>query len=912
MRLLILTDSGKWEDLTIGKESSVILNYYYDSLENPTSYISEHSYTFELPRDANNSKIFSQFDNLDSIITTGTFSPYRKHNFILLDDTNDCITTGLIALESITKQSFKVSLQGSLGLIFYKLLNSGYDTTNTDSSYYLMTDYLKKYCFGGQWVDRRNIVNREAVYNSFYYSPDQIDFSLSELKTNLITATIQAPSQAYGLNLKFRSSLIGFAPTNQGFYKDFDSKSWYVPDNSTLLRYITKLPIGDYDSTSSNNMEIDDGLTERQLAEYRSYYQQPYVYVNKLFQMYQESCYDITGYNMILDNRWFNDSDTLLGRTIYMLPQLFNDNEDRENEVVQEGENITSEIQLDDEHPSSDTDLASYWNNVRTTSQIFSTSYGTLGGKEREYKFNIALKIRTSAEQFSTMWSMASSNGRLPIVLTYKVMNGSNVLYEKRRIIIPLSAIKENGVYIQEPDDLDLSDIYQWAGSEDITFTRPDTIDPRTTNEYTIYSETQTIKISNSDNNTTWNPTVECRWGFIGSDVLINDNNLVSPLCSRFAGAWGWYWSGNSDCHWFMDCVFTELKVSDFDNRRSGGILSFERLFKDDIPFNILLKYTKLNNLVWVVDDQDKTITIKRRQDYFNDSLTENGIKNIGNFVDFSTLEVIPISWDYKYAMFNYSEPDETYLKNYLEEYKQQYGSMKVITANDLNDETKNYFEEPTIISPSCMSTQILLTYENYKNLPCNKIQVESEPFITNIEDDSSANLSGNFYIRNSNSTWNSNINPIFRQDENGAFILITDDLPYEVDGEDYSWHYGEYYGVKCYIRPQFDITDENDTQAITFAVTREYYVPSKKPDNVSYVYERCWENYIEEVYNTQNKTINFNIVLSPQLYIYLKENPVVRISNIIYLIKQIEYSPGNEMAKMTAIQITDLDKLKN
>ena len=103
MRLYLIKEDGSYKELTIGKDTQVILNYYYDSLENPTSYISENSYSFQLPRDARNNLAFDEYLRLDSVIRTNSYSPYRKHRFILLGEDGSCLSTGLFLIESVNK-----------------------------------------------------------------------------------------------------------------------------------------------------------------------------------------------------------------------------------------------------------------------------------------------------------------------------------------------------------------------------------------------------------------------------------------------------------------------------------------------------------------------------------------------------------------------------------------------------------------------------------------------------------------------------------------------------------------------------------------------------------------------------------------------------------------------------------------
>ena len=55
------------------------------------------------------------------------------------------------------------------------------------------------------------------------------------------------------------------------------------------------------------------------MQEYRSYYQQPFVYVARLWSIFKENCKNITGYDLILDDGWY-DSGEPIADLVYTLP----------------------------------------------------------------------------------------------------------------------------------------------------------------------------------------------------------------------------------------------------------------------------------------------------------------------------------------------------------------------------------------------------------------------------------------------------------------------------------------------------------------------------------------------------------------------------------------------------------------
>ena len=72
---------------------------------------------------------------------------------------------------------------------------------------------------------------------------------------------------------------------------------------------------------------IGEGLLPREVGEYRSYMQIPYIYFNKLFQIFTKKTEEITGYSVHLDTTWFNNSNPYWNKMAYIL-EKFNTKEE--------------------------------------------------------------------------------------------------------------------------------------------------------------------------------------------------------------------------------------------------------------------------------------------------------------------------------------------------------------------------------------------------------------------------------------------------------------------------------------------------------------------------------------------------------------------------------------------------------
>ena len=60
----------------------------------------------------------------------------------------------------------------------------------------------------------------------------------------------------------------------------------------------------------------------REIGEYRSYLQQPYIRFKELFKIFQTKAESLTGYKFDLDPTWFNENNPYWDKLIYMLKRF--------------------------------------------------------------------------------------------------------------------------------------------------------------------------------------------------------------------------------------------------------------------------------------------------------------------------------------------------------------------------------------------------------------------------------------------------------------------------------------------------------------------------------------------------------------------------------------------------------------
>ena len=325
-RLFLKRNSAdNWHEVVTDSKEEVRFTFTFDNLTNPTNYVSERSVSAKLPRCPDNDIYFGHVCMLDSMVIAGGYDPSVKMKYLAMDSAGMVVSEGEAVINEVTRDHYSLSLVGTQSVIFSKALNAGYSTEKAaaDPEYYLMADPLQLSKSGTTFTPATNKLNRHTVRASWLIANPLFDLSTIKSTASLVGA--------YGVSttetLAWIASLIGFAPTLQGKYPAFNNDKWLEcaiidgtlassPDIIPVLSTRTYL-----NGEPADSYKVEGTIYEQQLGEYRSYYQQPYIYVSALWQLMAEEFKAITGYNLSLDARWFNPSNPELGRMVYMLQQ---------------------------------------------------------------------------------------------------------------------------------------------------------------------------------------------------------------------------------------------------------------------------------------------------------------------------------------------------------------------------------------------------------------------------------------------------------------------------------------------------------------------------------------------------------------------------------------------------------------
>ena len=908
MRLFI--NIGKeWIEPVLDSDSgNLALNYAYDNLINPSEYVSEYTFSVEVNRTPDNERLFSNMTRLDYTLTG--FNPNLRYEYVIISDFNDIISRGSCFVDVVSDTTVRLSMLGSLNYVFTKLINSGWDTqrASEDSEYILLPDYMR---YNGASYTYDMYMTKRLVWTSWMV--DSPVYSLSELKSNLSSL----PS-LYGLQNSpytdwrhcFCASIIGFAPTNCGLYDDFSSDKWWQisPKGEREL-----LPV------LADDWDTDYGteLSERQICEYRSYHQKPFVYTNKLFQIYEQNFQNITGgWTLNLDSRFFNDGNPMYTRSVYVLPNLFTSGEesfDVDGDIYGETETVTLPVADIVSFPTS-----GWVGNLEGCTATHSTPSITVHGGET---VGCVVETNLSAD-IPFPVQMLTFHGGLPytdlviyanyksqaILSTIKCVSGNLVLSKKTYAILPLPDMKDsNGDYVCNANDNFVNELQSY-GYEVVTY-RYTARTGGTSHQYNFgnvqlngyYSNT--LSSSNSVH-------FEVEYGFYNGNRAEN-----CPFAARINNfdLEAYPYLGTPEMHFSSTLKYGEVK-----NSRSGSEVTMERLFNGTNPFSVLLKYTKMNNLIWLTDDYHKTVTVISRYDYFLDCMTVGVGSDIPYFVGLldltpsvdtgKSMEAITPSWDTNSVVFNFGEDaSEDYADGYREKYIRPYGSRTIVTQNRKNSKSKNMFcnsDYDKILPPVC-STQIVQPISAIKNDV--KIKRESEEFISNVKDGKNANVTDRFFLRRLNGTWSDDINGQWRD----RYVRISDDITEEYWNAEFAWHGTglSYSDTKCYARPHFSMSNAN--RGCIFGMPKETYAGEGSNETVQTLYDSCWRKYIENVYSSDNKRFSCYVDMNSQMYKRLKSNPLVTYENCAYIVAKIDgWNENDTKTKVTIVQVGDIDEL--
>lgn len=901
MKLLLLINNN-WESPEMDREQNELsLNYHYAGLDSPADYVGEFAMDFKIPRTQHNNRLFEQYFRVDSVVTPlNLYNPAIKIPYKILSDYGDVISEGNGYINNITKTDYIFALSGAFSSIFSKAMNSGWNTqkANEDEEYFLLPEYL---AFDGATFTTPPVISAKLVYWSWNSQNNTFDWDFLKQRYNHLNPDTRQEI--------FSANCVSWIPTHQGALDGIDTTNWIAYKDRNAANGEKLLPIFSYNDTPAN-MPLADNPTEYQMADFRSWNQQPAIFVWRLWQWYKEQFENITGYQLELDSGWFNQQNPYVNNLHYTLPKLEQFTAVGDNTVYADTNTQENNWQWD--APFIFSTAAPHVRHFTIASRNFVLPNGYFGGT---FKLNWFANIVTNPQSpkyipdwerhvFRIIVSVYSANNVLRsqkkfglAFCPYQKYNSTDYLTVSDRMKNWMNSNCDSWDFYQY--QIDGNDNYQYVFASEYGKGIDLEFNALIYNGDYIQVETECLWEENAPNpNQRRRPFVLEQWDSDGRPVAYNGEvGFTAKL---------------------KDTITLTGENTGVIKTNSYSPVTLERLFASENPFEVLLKYTKYLNLVWLVDEVTKKVRVCTRSQHFFDCLNENGnLPNIGSnivplhgILDLSDrvniakdVKVLPIDWNDKYIYLNFEKSEADFLEEYGNQFGRTYGSKLLQTPNKRVKSQKEFFENAVV--EACDITPYFISIGSTITKPT---AYKADRLLLNCKDDNkkTANLHGQFVFRNPNSMWNPQMYKSFRYG-----VLITDDTDIEVN-EQKTYYHGQtlQHDILTYRRPVFSPVHTDSNTCFWFAFPRQAFAPVNYADNTKTLFE-LWQNYLYEIYNVNNKTIQVYINLSSSHYKRLKINPLCQIDNCVYIVMEMDgYNENTEFVKCTLKQFGSTDNL--
>ena len=270
----------------------ILYTYQVDDLTNPTIVKNSFSKTITIRGSKANNHLFGHYWNVERAQVGGSsnsssvyFNASKKMAFSLYVDT-ELYEQGYVKLDEVRRvdgdYEYDVTLYGGLGDFFYNL------SINDDGNEMKLSDLNFK---------------------------DDIDFTIN-------IDTVKAAWSSLKNDKKDKWQTINFAPAYNGLPEDFDSDKMLIDTKSTSLTK-SKSSDGKTYKTKENWVmaELPDNMTEWETRDLRSYLQRPCIRMKEIIN----ACCDPQnngGYEVVLDNDFFNENNPYWEKTWLTLPMI--------------------------------------------------------------------------------------------------------------------------------------------------------------------------------------------------------------------------------------------------------------------------------------------------------------------------------------------------------------------------------------------------------------------------------------------------------------------------------------------------------------------------------------------------------------------------------------------------------------
>ena len=303
----------------LNDDNLILFNWQEMDTSNPTIIKNGYSKTITLIGTDTNNEIFGHFWNLERYQAGDGFNPSYRVPFVLYYN-SAVYERGYVKLQKVIKENktvkYEIGLFGGLGSFIYNLStnwNNGEKKNLSDLNF-----------FG---LKKPKIYSIDATIGSTSTTvEDTVEDSDTDLSFTINADTVKTAWENIESHPKW--SMINFAPTYVGLPDNLDSDKVLINFNDlTSLSAQTSDDSGNYRTYGGFALgKLPDKLTSEEVKDYRSYIQTPVLRVKSIFDAIcmrenNKGKYD-NGYEVILDDDFFNDKNPYFYDSWITLPQL--------------------------------------------------------------------------------------------------------------------------------------------------------------------------------------------------------------------------------------------------------------------------------------------------------------------------------------------------------------------------------------------------------------------------------------------------------------------------------------------------------------------------------------------------------------------------------------------------------------
>lgn len=813
----------------------------FEDLSNPTTIINDWSKTVSIPFTEKNNNLFGHIYNADRLIAEGGtsitgiyFNPYKKLDF-RLQWGDSVLMVGYAKMNEVKqnngKGTYEITLFGELGKIFQDLKKITFDKTTTEPDYLIS---------GDTWVDEQ--MNKDLVYKT-WTSSGQTHEELYPKYFYPPGSTTPVSHPAYKV-----TDIIGFAPNNS-FSDDFKYDTYQTSSDESNTFESTLGTGFTADTGIEPKTVIPNGMLPREIGEYRSYQQLPFIYWNKLFKIFQNKAESVTGYQFELDSSWFNTSNPYWYNLVYMLKSLTNIKNNTYNNIYTSGSTTILTTPADSSKPyrydfSSSSDALSFTANREQFPILQSDNKHFSFNGEESTKGTVSLQVSMSvATNLSSSNTLKIRNNAVFTIDVYATDGTENIMIGRIGVKSSESSyIPSNPTYMVN------------VGNKSV---------PSGSWNWTLFSDTYNFEIPSSilNGNVYFYYKVSGYHSELSSTTMFVNSTPSSVQLGNIT---------TTICTQDMNLSIITLQGKSFSN------FTLNTLWNNDYNlFEEIIKYCKIFRISISVDELNKKIVFKPFNKYFENYTVLDWTNIVDKSKDYT---ITPITFENKYVLFDYKDSETQLGKEYKEKYGFNYGEYRLTSDYNFNTDTKKLFEN---ISQSIVSTDNVLSWTNIYNNHKVTYSFPSEIFICNKDKDKKqVNLFGSYFFHNGLSNFSTESGLNLRS------VKISDDTIFQQKNNTYFYtqNAGDVTGITTY--PKLDIV--NGDNMCIFNVPKENYTYLNNYAGKDTIYTNFWEKYINERYNMQNKKITCYVRLKPTEYQSFEWNNFVKIGNQLCVVNKI------------------------